>query len=179
MFKSCGWLTTITLPETLLSIGKDCFELSNITSIYIPCSVSDLNDQFIGQNRVFSLTDIEVSKDNQYYKSIDGNLYSKDGTKLICYCHGKREEIFYIPDGVIYINDNVLSTNFNNVLNSIYIPESVLYNGYQTFYSNMIFYFQASECPDTFQPMNVSTIFSTPVLAYLYNCLLPLHPEDE
>lgn len=179
VFKSCGWLTTITLPETLLSIGKDCFEFSNITSIYIPSSVSDLNDQFIGQNRVFYLINIEVNEDNQYYKSIDGNLYSKDGTKLICYCHGKREEIFYIPDGVIYINDNVLSNNFNNILHSIYIPESVLYNGYQTFYSNMIFYFQASECPDTFQPMNVSSIFSTPVLAYIYNCLLPLHPEDK
>ena len=46
------------------------------------------------------LVSIEVSAENENYKSVDGNLYTKDGTILIKYCSGKKDKSFTIPDGV-------------------------------------------------------------------------------
>ncbi len=46
------------------------------------------------------LEDISVEEGNKKYKSIDGVLYSKDGSKLIYYPVAKKDEVFQVPDGV-------------------------------------------------------------------------------
>lgn len=46
------------------------------------------------------LEDISVKEGNKKYKSIDGVLYSKDGSKLIYYPVAKKDEVFQVPDGV-------------------------------------------------------------------------------
>lgn len=46
------------------------------------------------------LEQISVERGNKKYKSIKGALYSKDGTKLICYPIAKKDTVFRIPDGV-------------------------------------------------------------------------------
>ena len=176
VFKGCLKLSTITLPEGLLSIGKDCFSQTSISNIYIPSSVSKLDDQFLGLHNG-NIKNIEVSDDNQYYKSIDGNLYSKDGKVLIHYCHGKSENIFYVPDGVEYINDNVLTSVYSYLM-YVYFPSSVLYNGYQVFYRNTYFYFEVSEYPATFEIMNSINYGIEPQLIYYYNCKLPIDIEN-
>lgn len=50
-----------------------------------------------------NLTSITVDENNGNYKSIDGNLYSKDGKTLIRYAIGKTNTEFKIPSGVIAI----------------------------------------------------------------------------
>ena len=76
---------------------------SLLESIIIPDSVS-----YISYN-VFSdcglLTSIIVDENNDNYKSIDGNLYSKDGNSLIQYSRGKSETLFIIPNNVTYVCD--------------------------------------------------------------------------
>ena len=64
-----------------------------------------------------------MSKNNNYYKSIDGNLYSKDGAKLIQYAIGKKQNEFVIPDSVTNIGPYAFNncTNLTNVI----IPDSV------------------------------------------------------
>ncbi|MBQ9785350.1 MAG: leucine-rich repeat protein [Clostridia bacterium] len=46
------------------------------------------------------LTAIEVDESNPNYKSVDGNLYSKDGGVLLQYAVGKTETSFTVPSGV-------------------------------------------------------------------------------
>lgn len=41
-----------------------------------------------------------VEEENPKFKSVDGVLYSKDGTKLISYPIAKKDEVFRVPDGV-------------------------------------------------------------------------------
>lgn len=47
-----------------------------------------------------SLKAIVVSPGNDYYQSIDGNLYTKDGETLLNYAIGKEASAFSIPDKV-------------------------------------------------------------------------------
>lgn len=60
-----------------------------VTSIW-PGAFSDLT----------KLEEISVEEGNRKYKSIEGVLYSKDGSKLILYPVAKKDEVFQIPDGV-------------------------------------------------------------------------------
>ena len=46
----------------------------------------------------------KVSEDNQYFKSVDGVLFDKDGKELIYYPGGKEGDIYTMPKGVEYIN---------------------------------------------------------------------------
>lgn len=83
-------------------ISSGAFEnCSRLKTIEIPVSIKTIGDSaFVGCS---SLKSINVDPDNRYYKSVDGNLYSKDGTVLICYAQGKKERSFTIPDGVTTI----------------------------------------------------------------------------
>ncbi|MBQ8295363.1 MAG: leucine-rich repeat domain-containing protein [Clostridia bacterium] len=51
-----------------------------------------------------ALSNITVDIKNNHYRSIDGNLYSKDGTRLIRYAEGKKEKTFSLPDSVTIID---------------------------------------------------------------------------
>ena len=57
------------------------------------------------------------------YKSIDGNIYSKDEKTLIQYATGKTNASFVIPDSVTSIGENAFSGCYS--LTSITIPDSV------------------------------------------------------
>ncbi|MBR2871560.1 MAG: leucine-rich repeat protein [Clostridia bacterium] len=70
-----------------------------------------------------SLKSIIVENGNANYKSIDGNLYSKDGKTLIKYAMGKAERVFVIPKSVISIGEDAFE--YCTSLTSIVIPESV------------------------------------------------------
>ena len=50
-----------------------------------------------------SLASITVEEDNESYKSLDGDLYTKDGTTLILCVSGKKNLFLEIPDSVITI----------------------------------------------------------------------------
>lgn len=74
-------------------------------SVKIPDSVRSISyGAFAGCS---SLTSIEVSSNNQTYKSIDGNLYTKSGTSLRQYAAGKTATTFTIPDSVTDIGQSV------------------------------------------------------------------------
>ncbi len=70
-----------------------------------------------------SLTNINVYDSNPNYKTIDGNLYSKDGTTLIKYVPGKKATVFSLPNSVKSIGDYAFSNC--DSLTSIELPDSV------------------------------------------------------
>ncbi|MBQ9070127.1 MAG: leucine-rich repeat protein [Clostridia bacterium] len=120
-FDSCSNLTNLIIPQSVTSIGVQAFMQSGITEIYIHENIVELDTSaFDGCNH---LTSITVSENNQYYKSIDGNLYTKDGSVIIQYALGKPESSFVIPDCVEEIGWSAFSYIDNPM--SITIPTSV------------------------------------------------------
>ena len=120
-FYGCSDLVTITLPNSLETIEDyafaGCFHLKNI-------NIGD-NTKNISISAFFSdfLSDINVSKNNKYFSSIDGNLYSKDGTALLFYAWGKDSKTFVVPSSVTTIKTSAISVD--EKLKTIIIPESV------------------------------------------------------
>ena len=109
-FKGCSSLEKINLQEGIKFIGAYAFAGTRVTSITIPASVTSIGYSSYSRGgwtsygkRAFAdmndLQKIEVAKDNENYKSIDGILYSKDGTKLYV-CPDKKEGVVTIPDTV-------------------------------------------------------------------------------
>ena len=126
--------STITYKDTIYpvtGIGNSAFyQHFSLTSIVIPGSVTSIGNYAF--NRCSRLTSITVDEGNQYYKSIDGNLYSKDGKKLIQYAIGKKDTHFEIPSSVTSIGDHAFYYCSN--LTSIVIPDSVTSIGHYAFY---------------------------------------------
>lgn len=106
-FNGCTSLTSIELSDNVTSIGSDAFKRTNITSIEIPDSVTSIGDLAFSYCK--SLTNIQVNENNANYKSIDGNLYSKDGTTLIQYAIGKTQTSIELPNSVTSIGDSAFS----------------------------------------------------------------------
>ena len=121
-FFGCENLSVIDIPESVVTIGaqafSECFKLKNI---YLSKNV-----QLIGTGAFSyctSLENITVDEENLNYKSIDGNLYTKNGDILLQYAIGKKASSFVIPDGVVEIDKwACLSAE---KLTSVTIPESV------------------------------------------------------
>ena len=78
-----------------------------------------------------NLTDIVVDKKNGAYRSIGGNLYTKDGKTLVQYAIGKQEMSFTIPADVTTIG-SLAFCNCSN-LTSVTIPDSVTKIGNSAF----------------------------------------------
>lgn len=75
---------------------------NNVTSITIPKSVSFISNSFLNGT---SLESIIVDKDNPYYMSENGILFSKDRKTLLKYPAAKEGETYDIPDGVVEISN--------------------------------------------------------------------------
>ena len=130
-FYGCSSLTSVTIGDGVTTIGSSAFSgCSSLTSVVIGDSVTSVGkNAFYGCKR---LADITVTENNPHYKSIDGNLYSKDGKTLIKYAIGKENTYFEIPDGVISIDEYAFSGC--DILTSITIPDSVTSIGDDAFY---------------------------------------------
>ena len=95
-------MTNVTLSKSVISLGYDPFENCN------------------------NLLNIAVDENNPAYTSMDGNLYTKDGTKLIQYSVGKAQTGFTIPESVTQVESSAFSGAFN--LTNLSIP-GTLYEG--------------------------------------------------
>ena len=99
-FQYCDALTEITLPAGVGSFQPDL--------VFYGCS---------------ALTDIHVAEGNTIYKSVDGVLYTADGTTLMLYPEGKTATSFTTPTGVTTIGQAAFSDNGN--IKSVTLSEGV------------------------------------------------------
>ena len=131
-FMDCARLENVIIPDSVETIGNLAFSsCANLASIVIPYSVISIGDYAF--EACANLASITVDKNNEYYKSIDGNLYTKDGKTLIQYAVGKSDTSFTIPNSVTSIGDSAFRDCTS--LTSVTIPDSVTSIGWHAFYN--------------------------------------------
>ena len=88
-FAGCSALETLSISDTVTVLGDACFR---------DCA---------------SLTNINVDDNNPNYKSINGNLYNKNGTTIIRYAAGKSDTHFTVSKDVKRISAYAFSASKN------------------------------------------------------------------
>ena len=134
-FSGCSNLKSITLGNKVQSLGNYVFAYcENLETVAIGDSLSTIGDgafasrgikviNEIGVPSYSNLKQITVSEKNANYKSVDGNLYSKDGSTLVQYAIGKTDSTFEIPASVTTIGAYSFAESDN--LKTINIPDNV------------------------------------------------------
>ena len=121
-FSNCTSLTNVTIPDGVKYIFGAAFCVcTSLTNVTIPDSVTSIDGTSFAICR--SLTNIEVDERNEYYTSIDGDLYTKDKKTLIQYAIGKEDASFTIPVSVTSVDRFAFSGCSS--LTNVTVPDSV------------------------------------------------------
>lgn len=154
-FKGCKKLESIVIPSSVESFGEwvfgQCTKLTSaviqakvstidintfngcdaLQTISLSSSISSLPDNTFGNLK--ALQSISVPDENMSLKSVDGVLYDKNTTRLICFPANKNVTTYTVPETVTEIGAYAFRNN--QKLTSVIIPESVKSIGVQAFYS--------------------------------------------
>ena len=87
------------------------FECENTVSISLPSTIKTIENNAF--NSCSKLKTITVNKDNPFFASVDGVLFSKNLSVLIKYPEGREESAYRIPDSVRKIAPYAFSSCLN------------------------------------------------------------------
>ena len=115
-------------------INDDCFNVSflgenkNIRSVTLNAKVNKVGENAFSMCK--NLVNIYVDPDNEYFSSIEGVLFDKEGTTLIAYPQNKGQKEYQIPEGTKYISSAAFTMergffDFRTLLHKIYLPDSL------------------------------------------------------
>lgn len=118
MFQNTG-AKTVHLPDSLSVLGS--FFLNHATryegeTFTLPASAKELSGAHLFYNMGGeSFSSFLVPEGNEYYKSVDGVLYSSDGERLLAVPKGKRfdDGVLEIAEGATLLGELCLSRNTN------------------------------------------------------------------
>ena len=132
VFYDCTSLTSVTIGNSVTSIGYGAFgNCTSLTSITIPSSVTSIKYEYASFASCTSLTSINVNENNPNYSSLNGILYNKAKTTIIC-VPIKINGSITIPNSVTSIGESAFR---NSSLTNVTIPNSVISIGEAAFAS--------------------------------------------
>ncbi len=110
----------VNLPEGLLAIGSNCFAYTPLKTVTLPASLA-----FLGAG-AFSPCDnleaIAVAPGSSAFKSVDGVVFTADGTRLLAYPTG-GSATYTVPAGTVTIGENAFYGNDD--LTAVTLPEGL------------------------------------------------------
>lgn len=110
-FKGCINLKEVEL-DSLKVIDLDAFNTTLIKEVKISKDIKEIKCNYMGTSN--NIESINVDEDNEKYLSIDGVVYTKDGSELLFYPPAKQDTKFQILDSINKISSlNVFSQNDN------------------------------------------------------------------
>lgn len=103
LFMNSPKLSHIDIPHGVKKIGSQVFSgCRSITTLYIPDNVTEFATTAFGG--LTSLTEFTVSESSPVFCTMDGILYSKDKTRLICFPNAKNISSYSVPESITKIN---------------------------------------------------------------------------
>lgn len=134
-FQLCTSLQEMVLPDSVEYISdfayNHCSSAGN-TSLYVPASLTRIGKSKQAPTHMFYdcgtdvFTEFIVEEGNPSYQSIDGILYSKDGTVLVSIPRGKtfQNETYVMPDTVEWLGELSFSRNQN--IHTVVLSDSLV-----------------------------------------------------
>ena len=120
-FASCSNLSQINLGN-VTEIQYQAFNwCSKLTTVHIPASVTKVDGESFSWCK--GLTSITVDARNPKFKSVDGNLYTKDGYGILKYACAKKDKTFTVPEGIHLIGEHAFDSSVN--LTTVSLPSTV------------------------------------------------------
>ena len=158
-------LSSVTIPESVTDIGDNAFADTDLTTVKIPAGVRS-----IGRGAFSAcsyLTDIEVDAGNRVYKDVDGVLFERNMTSILCYPAGRRDTAYSVPDGVLEIGSAAFKGCVG--LREIDLPDGIVSIQDEAFYS--CHGLESISLPDTVEMMGTNAFGSCDSL---YSAIVPL-----
>jgi len=122
-------LSTLTLSNGITVVGDSDFAETSLTTLNFPASVSSIGAYIF--DAPSSCVNINVNVNNKYYRSVDGVLFNKNMTTLICYPSSKSGTDYIVPKTV----KNFIYSVFEECryLKEVYLPSGLTYLENATF----------------------------------------------
>jgi hypothetical protein len=115
-------LKKVITSDGLELVGECAFFCcEKLMKIDIPKTVSEIGE--LAFYHCVSIKEINVDSGNQNYKSVAGDLYTKDGRTLVQYALGKPDREFAVPKGVETVGNNAFE--FADHLRRVSLPDGV------------------------------------------------------
>ena len=131
MFKDLTRLQSVMLPLTAKRVDEQAFRnCSSLATITIPANASSTGQS----DGCTSLSSIQVSAANKYFKSIDGVLFNADATKIMWFPLGKDGN-YTLPSSVESIGEYAFR---NCRITSFTMPDNITEIGMGAFYSSSV-----------------------------------------
>lgn len=127
-FKGCTALEEIDLTK-ITTIETYAFDYCAFTTINIPASVTNISDDWISYSGS-KVTAYKVDENNPNYKSVDGVLFTKDGSILKEYPRAKVSDTYIVPEGTVKIQRYAF---LNSGLKHITLPKTITTTEYRSF----------------------------------------------
>ena len=127
-------VTFVEIPEGVTSIDEEAFtDCKTVSSVVFPSTFKDERSLGFRSSLVNleQLKEFLVDEGNPYFTSVEGILYNKKKTELLCCPADYYPLKLVIPNGVKYIHSDAFS-GCNN-LREVIIPDSVECIGFSAF----------------------------------------------
>lgn len=119
-FMDCANLRGVFFQDGLETILYDAFAYCAVTDVWVPASVTYLDNCAFRDCPDFER--FEVEEGNPFYSTQDGVLFTDIGTRLHAYPSGKTNAHYAMPEGVNAISSWAID---NDHLKSISLPDSL------------------------------------------------------